>query len=158
MELTQYSAISFYIKNQEWGEKNDTKSSQQSTFTSWALQYWWCEYLWSYRHTPNFVNICGPADTHQTLWISVVLQTHTKLCEYLWSCRHTPNFVNICGPADPHQTLWISVVLQTHTKLCEYLWSYRHTPNFVHTHNFKHPPNHSAHQYCSNIGFPHSGR
>jgi hypothetical protein len=37
-------------------EKNDTSSSQQSNFTSCALRYRGCGYLWSYRHTPNFVN------------------------------------------------------------------------------------------------------
>jgi hypothetical protein len=54
MELTHYSGISFYIKNLEWGVKNDTKSSQQLT-------------LPDVPYNTEDVDICGPTDTHQIL-------------------------------------------------------------------------------------------
>jgi len=60
MELTHYSGTSFYIKNQEWGEK-----MIQSFLPLPAMPY-----------NTEDVNTCGPSDPHQILWKLTIFKTH----------------------------------------------------------------------------------
>jgi hypothetical protein len=69
MELTHYSPISFYIKNQERGEK-----------------------IIQCVHNIYLYQLCL---TILRMWISVVLQTHTKFCGYSQFEKPTKSF---CPP------------------------------------------------------------